>query len=376
MFGGKAATLRRYGRLTALALVLGTLPVSVLSPWGAEAQPRTKQQTQKSDSQASKSGKSQNAKSQAAKPRVQKNPEPARQAAEARGDGFRIADRWVRMDVVKADPNLMGSDGKAPAVLILHGSRGLGDGSLFYPQARALADRGISAFVVHYFDGLSEGSKAAPALHDRRERIISEAISQISNRKDVDAERIGVFGLSLGGFHALSLGSRDERVQAVVNVFGAMPAEVERKGVDRMPPTLVLHGDKDRVVPVRKAHELESLLKEVGAEHEVKIYQGQGHVFRGDAKEDSITRTTDFFERYLGIDKMLLDKPIQLDFVLAPVVPKNDLLPIRPYYTLGDEASLTERAALPEQASPEQVVERMPETVSEPEAVDPASALN
>ncbi len=350
MIEGTAATLRRYCRLTALALVLGTLPASVLSPWSAEAQPRTKQQVQKSDSKAAKSQAA-----KASKPRVQKNSEPARQAAEASGDGFRIADRWVRMDVVKADPNLLGSDGKAPAVLILHGSRGLGDGSLFYPQARALADRGISAFVVHYFDGLSESSKAAPALHDRREKVISEAISQISNRKDVDAERIGVFGLSLGGFHALSLGSRDERVQAVVNVFGAMPAEVERKGVDRMPPTLVLHGDKDRVVPVRKAHELESLLKDVGAEYEVKIYQGQGHAFRGDAKEDSISRTTDFFERYLGLDKLLLDKPMQLDFVLAPVVPKNDLLPIRPY-TLGDEETLGE-----------QVAERVPETVDVPE---------
>jgi len=345
MVGGKAATLRRYCRYTALVLALGTLPVSALSPWSAEAQPRaTQQQAQK------KSTKPQAAKTPA-KPRVQKNAEPARKAADADGEGFRMAGHWVRMDVVKADPNLLGNDGKAPAVLILHGSRGLGDGSLFYPQARALADRGISAFVVHYFDGLSEASKAAPALHDRREKIISEAISQISNRKDVDAERIGVFGLSLGGFHALSLGSRDERVQAVVNMFGAMPAEVERKGVDRMPPTLVLHGDKDRVVPVRKAHELESLLKEVGAEYEVKIYQGQGHAFRGEAKEDSISRTTDFFERYLGFDKLLLDKPMELDFVLAPVVPKNDLLPIRPY-TVADEASL-----------PEQVVERVPETV-------------
>ncbi|MBP7063910.1 alpha/beta fold hydrolase, partial [Ferrovibrio sp.] len=227
----------------------------------------------------------------------------------------------------------------APAVLILHGSHGLGDGSLFYPQAKALADRGISAFVVHYFDGLGAARKAAPSLHDEREKVIADAISYVSRLGYVDAEKIGVFGLSLGGFHALSLGSRDQRVQAVVNMFGAMPAEVQRRGVDRMPPTLVLHGDRDRIVPVRKAHELASLLKDVGAEYEVKIYNGEGHAFRGAAKEDSISRTTDFFERHLGNDRGLLDKPIELDIALAPMVPDTDTLPIRSF-TLGDEASL------------------------------------
>jgi len=282
--------------------------------------------------QVKKAGKS----AKATKPKVQKSAEPARRAVEARGDGFMSDRRWVRMDIIKAEPGLRGSDGKAPAVLILHGSHGLGDGSLFYPQARALADRGITAFVVHYFDGLNESRKAAPALHERREKIIADAISHVSKLNFVDAEKIGVFGLSLGGFHALSLGVRDQRVQAVVNMFGAMPAEVQRRGVERMPPTLILHGDRDRIIPVRKAHELASLLKDVGAEHEMKIYQGEGHAFKGAAKEDSISRTVDFFERYLGVDRGLLDKPVEFDIALAPSVPESEMLPIRAF-TLADE---------------------------------------
>lgn len=328
---GLAATLRRFHRITAVAFALGALPALALTPWSASGQPRTHKQTEKTTQTA----KAQPAKA-APKQRKQKNAEPARAAAQARGDGFMIDGRWVRVDIIKGDTSLLGYAGKAPAVLILHGSHGLGDGSLFYPQAKALADRGISAFVVHYFDGLSEARKASPALHDQREKVIASAISYVSKLGYVDSDKIGVFGLSLGGFHALSLGSRDARVQAVVNMFGAMPAEVQRKGIDRMPPTLVLHGDRDRIVPVRKAHELESLLKDVGADYEMKIYNGEGHAFKGAAKDDSIARTTDFFERHLGTDRGLLDKPIELDLALAPMVPEKDTLPIRAF-TIADE---------------------------------------
>lgn len=316
---------KRIGRL-AVTLAAGASLLSLAIPLEAGAQPRTnKQQAEKQATQ------------KAAKPRRQKSAEPARRAADATGDGFRSNGSWVRVDAVKADPSSRDEDGKAPAVLILHGAHGLGDGSLFYPQAKALADRGISAFVVHYFDGLRDGRKAAPQLHDERDKVISDAISYVSKLGFVDGERIGVFGLSLGGFHALSIGSRDERVQAVVNVVGAMPAEVQRRGVERMPPTLVLHGDKDRTVPVRRAHELASLLKGIGAEHEVKIYHGEGHTFRGAAKDDSISRTVEFFERHLGAERALLDRPVDLDIALAPAVPDEDSLPIRTL-TLADEA--------------------------------------
>jgi carboxymethylenebutenolidase len=353
MAGGKATTLlnaresntmafRQICMISALALMMA----SVAAVPAVQAQPRASQKAtaQKTSASAPKPGAK-----PAAAPRRQKSAEGARRAAEAENtNGFTIDGRKVRVDVVKADMDLLDSNGKSPAVLVLHGAHGLGDGSLFYPQAKALAEKGITAFVVHYFDGVPQARKAAANLHDERERVLSEAISYVQNQNYVDADKIGIFGLSLGGFHALSLGSRDERVQAVVNVVGAMPSEVQRKGVHRMPPTLVLHGDKDATVPVRRAYELASLLDDVGAEHEVKIYKGQGHTFRGDAKEDSITRTVEFFERHLGGDRGLLDKELEIDIALAPVVPDTESLPIR-QLTLADEAmwSQAEQGELP-----------------------------
>jgi dienelactone hydrolase len=331
MAGGYATTLRQCRnlcRISVLALLLGSAAVAIAP--AVQAQPRAGQ------TKASVAPKP-DSKPVKAAPRKQKSAEPARRAAEAEGTGFTIDGRRVRVDVIKAETDLLGPDGKTPAVLILHGAHGLGDGSLFYPQAKALAEKGITAFVIHYFDGIPQARKAAPTLHDERERVITEAVSYVQKQAYVDPERIGVFGLSLGGFHAVALGSHDRRIQAVVNVVGAMPSEVQRRGVRHMPPTLVLHGDRDATVPVRRAYELANILGEVGAEHEVKIYKGQGHTFRGDAKEDSISRTVGFFERYLGGDRGLLDKELDIDIALAPVVPEAEMLPIREL-TIADEA--------------------------------------
>lgn len=337
MARGPTRNLLAFGRKVALASALAlALSASMAVAWApvVQAQPRaTGNQPGKSQSGKKSAAPVPGAKPAAA-PRKQKSAEPARRAVNAENIDFSIDGRRVRIDVVKAE-NASEVE-KTPAVLILHGARGLGDGTLFYPQAKALAERGISAFVVHYFDGIPHSHKAAPTLHDERERVIAEAVSYVSQQDYIDPDRIGVFGLSLGGFHALSLGSRDPRIQAVVNVVGAMPAEVQRRGVHHMPPTLVLHGDKDATVPVRRAYELASLLDRIGAEHEVMIYKGQGHTFRGDAREDSITRTVDFFEKYLGTDRGLLDKELELDIALAPVVAESESLPIREL-TIADE---------------------------------------
>lgn len=220
-------------------------------------------------------------------------------AAERRAiDGFPSQNKFVRVEVLRA-----AGTGRKPAVIILHGASGFGDGSMFYPQAQALVDRGISAFIVHYFDGLGtvpKGRKASPVLHDDRDRVIADALSYVESRPFVDPDKIGLFGLSLGGFHAVGLASRDSRIAAVVNMVGAMPNPVARDGIWRMPPTLILHGDRDRIVPVRRAYELAKMLDEMGATYELKIFHGQQHAFKGSAFDDSVRLTAEFFERHLN----------------------------------------------------------------------------
>jgi dienelactone hydrolase len=76
-----------------------------------------------------------------------------------------------------------------------------------------------------------------------------------------------------------------------------------------MPPTLILHGDKDALVPVAQAHKLDELLTREKRPHEMKIYAGANHAFNfpelpfwynaGDAK-DAWSRSTRFLAANLN----------------------------------------------------------------------------
>ncbi|HOU14362.1 MAG TPA: alpha/beta hydrolase [Anaerolineae bacterium] len=131
------------------------------------------------------------------------------------------------------------------------------------------------------------------------------------------AERIAVIGHSAGGHLAALAGLADERagwdvgpyrehssrVQAVVemsgptdltarfpeaveelkgNVFGAehfvSASPVTYVAADA-PPFLIIHGDKDAVVPVEQAQRLHDALRKAGASSELVILQHAGHGF-------------------------------------------------------------------------------------------------
>lgn len=219
-------------------------------------------------------------------------------APAVKGSGFRSEGRFVRVEEI---PGV--GDGPKAAVIMLHGAKGLGRGNLIYPYAEALAERNISSFIVHYFDGLPNGAKnrrASPHLHEARDDVILDAISYVEALPGVDRDRIGIVGLSLGGFHALGLASRDFRIAAVVNIVGAMPEVAKREGIGQMPPTLILHGDSDRVVPVRRALELARMLDRMGSPYEMKIYRGQGHAFSGAVLVDSVHKAAEFLARHLN----------------------------------------------------------------------------
>lgn len=189
-----------------------------------------------------------------------------------------------------------------PAVIMLHGASGVGSGWMIYPYADAIARRGVDAFVVHYFDGMSPGvgNRSGVAHFAERDRIIQDAIRYVASLPGTDARRIGLFGLSLGGFHAVGLAARSPEVAAVVDLMGAMPRSVPHGSVRRMPPTLILHGARDDIVPVERAADLALLLGRVGAPFDMKIYLDGGHSMSGETHGNSIALTAAFFDRHLG----------------------------------------------------------------------------
>lgn len=101
---------------------------------------------------------------------------------------------------------------KTPAIIICHG---LGaNKSDFTEFAVFLARRG---YLVLTFDfrahGDSEGSRTSLGYHERKD--VSAALQYLSSRPEVDKERIGIFGFSLGGSTAILAAAETRKFRAV-----------------------------------------------------------------------------------------------------------------------------------------------------------------
>jgi dienelactone hydrolase len=191
-----------------------------------------------------------------------------------------------------------GASGNRPAVILLHGADG--PGSRYRAAAGEVAAGGYNVFLVHYLNRTGQTRASYGTIHQNLPvwtRTVRDAISYVSQQPGVNSRRIGLLGVSLGGGLALATAQQDSRVQAVVDYFGFVPRGF---GSGRLPPTLVLHGASDPIVPVSNAYALQGILQARGVPHEVQIYPGQGHGFTGAAQADASQRITAFFGRYLG----------------------------------------------------------------------------
>jgi carboxymethylenebutenolidase len=188
---------------------------------------------------------------------------------------------------------------RRPAVLVLHGSDGPSD--RYRAAARQVARGGYHVFMVHYLDRTGE-SRASYASIARNfgawTAAAQDSLDFIAGQAGVDPTRIGVLGISLGGGLGIALASRDQRVRALVDYYGFVPSGTG-PGLN-LPPTLILHGEADRVVPVANARALQGLLEARGIPFEIQVYPGQAHGFTGTAQADASTRIRRFFARTLG----------------------------------------------------------------------------
>jgi acetyl esterase/lipase len=64
----------------------------------------------------------------------------------------------------------------------------------------------------------------------------------------------------------------------------------------KSPPTLLLHGENDHLVPVEQSRLLKNKLKKAGVKHDLFIYPDAGHGWRGRNLEDSFDRIRKFLE--------------------------------------------------------------------------------
>jgi dipeptidyl aminopeptidase/acylaminoacyl peptidase len=192
---------------------------------------------------------------------------------------------------------------RSPALLLLHGASGMNGGNRYIPHvAGALAAEGLTTVLVRYFDA-SETSRADDAEikrhYNRWLQAIDDAVTAVAQFPEVDPERLAVVGYSLGGYLAVAYAARDRRIRAVVEFAGGIDPEFA-KGVTHLPPTFIVHGEKDWRVPFKRAAELEAVLQRVGTPYETKYFPGEGHLLSPAAALVSLTAAADFLNRHLN----------------------------------------------------------------------------
>jgi carboxymethylenebutenolidase len=195
------------------------------------------------------------------------------------------------------------ADGRVPAIILLHGAEGMEVGGHIYRKvARDLALRGYATFIIHYYN--RTGTKAGVEDRILRQnfltwmKTVTDSVGYATRQPNVDPKRVGLLGISLGAYLSLSVAAFDPRIAVVVDYFGGLP-DIFADRVRKMPPTLILHGDADKIVSVEEARKLERVLREKRQPYEIKIYHGQGHGFTGADAKDAADRAFDFFDKFL-----------------------------------------------------------------------------
>ena len=155
----------------------------------------------------------------------------------------------------------------------------------FEKMCGQLADQGYYTEFIEYFSQTpAVGANDPSGIRKNFPVWLAEIHSGIDelgkNRQGaVDPHRIALLGFSLGAYLSLSSGAVDPgQIAAIVEYYGGLPPTLSG-GAKTMPPTLILHGDKDVLVNVAEAHSLDELLTAANRPHEMHIYEGANHAF-------------------------------------------------------------------------------------------------
>ena len=176
------------------------------------------------------------------------------------------------------------------------------------------AAEGFVALAPDLFHGQTtkspdEAGKLMMAMRiDEAEKDLGAAVDYLLTHDATSGEKIAVVGFCMGGALALYTATKNPKIGACVVFYGGHP-NVKPDLPNLHAPVLGLYGERDRSVTPDSARELESKLKGLGKEIEVKIYPDADHAFFNDtrpavynatAASDAWQRTINFLRQHLS----------------------------------------------------------------------------
>jgi len=197
-----------------------------------------------------------------------------------------------------------------------------------------ILDRGYTVYMVRH--GSAPRYKVPDAVSDVQ--LAFEHIYEHAPDHGVDRDRLGVFGGSAGGHLSLMLGcaspetgdapastQQAARPAAVVAYFPPVDLRTIVGPNERFPaldfdvsqssyvspilhvsaddpPILLVHGDKDDLVPISASETMFDALRKSEVTSEFVVIEGGDHGFRGDHAEEATAAMLDWFDTHLAAD--------------------------------------------------------------------------
>ncbi len=177
----------------------------------------------------------------------------------------------------------------------------------FFHWENVFLKRGLATFSLEG-PGQGECGYHLPIRADY-EAAVSTALDELMQHRDIDAKRIGVVGISLGGYYAVRAAVFEPRIKATVEIAGpwnwsecwphlnmltrsafqfhsgarddaetiAKASQLYLDGAAQRikQPLLVLHGKLDRLIPWEQAQKIADA---VGAKAELVLFENGNHV--------------------------------------------------------------------------------------------------
>ncbi len=201
-------------------------------------------------------------------------------------------------------------EGPFPAVVVIHEIYGLNDN--IKDIARRFAAAGYVALAVDLFAGRNRticmfrfmSQMILTPLKNDSIQNLKDALTFLTERADVDAQRLGAIGFCLGGGFSIAWACNDNRLKAIAPYYAANPRPLA--AVERICPVVGSYPDKDFTTSAGQKLDVE--LDRYAIPHDIKIYPNTRHSFFNDqgksyaeaASHDSWQRVLNFFQEHIN----------------------------------------------------------------------------